>query len=108
MTQWTAALHALLSMGFSRQEHWSGLPFLPLGNLPNPGIELESSALQADSLQSEPPGKSLTMSNLIIKLYHRYACTGENSMYRPSRRHGSQHLLGLFHGVPRIGVPAVF
>ena len=52
--------------GFSRQEHWSGLPFLPLGNLPNPGIELGSSALQADSLQSEPPGKSLTVSNLII------------------------------------------
>ena len=95
-------------MGFSRQEHWSGLPFLPLGNLPNSGIELESSALQADSLQSEPPGKSLTMSNLIIKLYHRYACIGENSMYRPSRRHGSRHLLGLFHGVPHIGVPAVF
>ena len=45
-----------LSMGFSRQEHWSGLPFSSPGDLPDPGIE-PSPALQADSLPSEPPGK---------------------------------------------------
>ena len=46
----TIARQAPLSMGFSRQEYWSGLPCLPLGNLPNPGIEPMSSALQEDSL----------------------------------------------------------
>ena len=45
--------------GFSRQEHWSGLPFPSPVDLPDPGIELGSPALQANSLPSEPPGKSL-------------------------------------------------
>ena len=45
-----------LSMGFSRQEYWSGLPCLPAGDLPNPGIEPRSPTLQADSLPSEPQG----------------------------------------------------
>ena len=53
-TPWTAACQASLSMGFSRQEYWSGFPFPPPGDLPNPGIEPGSPALQADSLQSEP------------------------------------------------------
>ena len=44
-------------MGFSRQEYWSGLPFPSPGDLPNPGIEPRSPALQADTLLSEPPGK---------------------------------------------------
>ena len=52
------AHQAPLSMGFSRQEYWSGLPFPSPGDLPNPGIEPRSSALQADSLVSEAPGKS--------------------------------------------------
>ena len=43
-------------MGFSRQEYWSGLPFPSPGNLPDPGIEPWSPALQADALTSEPPG----------------------------------------------------
>ena len=46
---------APLSMGFSRQEYWNGLPFPSPGDLPNPGIKLVSPALQADSLPSEPP-----------------------------------------------------
>ena len=46
-----------LSIGFSRQEYWSGLPFPTLGDLPNSRVELRSPALQADSLSSEPPGK---------------------------------------------------
>ena len=44
-------------MEFSRQEHWSGLPFPPPGDLPDPGIEPGPPALQADSLLSEPPAK---------------------------------------------------
>ena len=56
-TPWTVAYQALPSMGFSRQEHWSGLPFPSPGDLPNPGIELGSPALQTDTLPSEPPGK---------------------------------------------------
>ena len=45
-------------MGFSRQEYWSGLPFPSPGDLPDPGIEPRSPALEADTLTSEPPGKS--------------------------------------------------
>ena len=54
---WTAAHQAPLSMGFFRQEYWSGVPFPPPGELSDPGIEPGSPALQADSLPSEPPGK---------------------------------------------------
>ena len=53
---WTIAYQALLSMGFSRQEYLNGLPFPSPGDLPDPGIEPGSPALQADSLPSEPPG----------------------------------------------------
>ena len=52
-TPWTAACWALLSMGFSRQEYWSGLPLPSPGDLPDQGIEPRSSALQADSLPTE-------------------------------------------------------
>ena len=50
MTLWTVARQAPLSMGFSRQEYWNGLPFPPPGDLPNPQIESMFPALQADSL----------------------------------------------------------
>ena len=56
-TPWTVAHQAPLSIGFSRQEHWSVLPFPSPGDLPDPGIEPRSPALQADALTSEPPGK---------------------------------------------------
>ena len=46
-------------MGFSRQECWSGLPFLSPGDLPDPGIEPGSPTLQVDALPSEPPGKQI-------------------------------------------------
>ena len=52
-TLWTVARRGPLSMGFSRQESWSGLPFPPPGGLPNPGTEPTSPELQADSLLSE-------------------------------------------------------
>ena len=53
-TLWTVAHQAPLSMGFSRQEYWSGLPFPSPGDLPDPGIEPRFPALQADPLPSEP------------------------------------------------------
>ena len=53
VTPWTVACQASLSMGFSRQEYWSGLPFLSPGDLPDPGIEPGSPALQADDLPTE-------------------------------------------------------
>ena len=56
-TPWTVAHQALPSMEFSRQEYWSGLPFSPPGDLPDPGFKPRSPALQADALTSEPPGK---------------------------------------------------
>ena len=71
---------APLSMGFSRQEYWSGLPFPSPGHLPEPGIEPGSPALQADSLVSEPPGQKINGSqtpfsqfclfpNVVFKLF---------------------------------------
>ena len=53
----TVAHQAPPSMGFSRQEYWSGLPFPSPVELPNPGIKPKSPALQANALTSEPPGK---------------------------------------------------
>ena len=52
-TPWIATCQALLSMGFSGREYWSGLPFPSPGDLPDPGIEPRSPALQADSLLTE-------------------------------------------------------
>ena len=57
MTPWTVAYQAPLSLEFSRQEYWSGLPFLFPGDLPDLGIKSRSPTLQADYLPSEPPGK---------------------------------------------------
>ena len=57
VTPWTVACQAPLSVGFSRHEYWSGLPFPSPGDLPNPGIEAGSPPLQADTLPSELPRK---------------------------------------------------
>ena len=57
MTPWTGDPQAPLSIGFSRQEYWSALPFPSPGDLPHVGIEPGSPALRADSLLTEPPGK---------------------------------------------------
>ena len=73
-TPWAIACQAPLSMGFSRQEYWSGLPLSFPGNLPNPGIETRSPALQAGSLPSElalNPIFSLILINLFI-----FGCPG--------------------------------
>ena len=57
---WIVAHQAPLSMGFFGQEHWSGVPFSPPGDLPDPGIELESPALAGVFFTTEPPGKPLS------------------------------------------------
>ena len=56
-TLWTVAHQALRSMGFPRQEYWSRLPFPSPGDLPNPVIELASSALAGGFFTTDPPGK---------------------------------------------------
>ena len=56
-TPWNVAHQGPPSMGFSRQEYWSGFPFPIPGDLPDPGIKPGSPVLQADALLSEPPGK---------------------------------------------------
>ena len=70
-TPWSVACQATLSIGFSRQEYWSGLPLPPPGDLPDPGIKPVSlahisHALQSDSLHTEPSGK------LILNIYLTY------------------------------------
>ena len=67
VTLWTVAHQAPLSMGFSRQEYWNGLPFSPPGDLSDPGIELRSPALQADSLPSEPSGNPLLPTTSVLR-----------------------------------------
>ena len=71
MTPWTVA-QAPLSMRFSRQEYWSGLPCLPPGDLPNPGIEPGSPALQIDSLLSELQGIDFIIFLKIIMIACKY------------------------------------
>ena len=61
-TPWSIAHQAPLSMGFSRPEYWSGLPFPSPGDLPNQGTEPISPTLQADAFTSEPPGNLLQYS----------------------------------------------
>ena len=57
MGEWTIACQAPLSMGFPRQEYWSGLPFPPSEDLSDPGIEPASLALAGGFFTTEPPGK---------------------------------------------------
>ena len=71
-------LHGL-SMEFSRQEYWSGLPFPSPGDLPDPGIEPGSPALQADSLLSELPGKPKKSKNVTVV---GYKSKQNNTLYK--------------------------
>ena len=73
MAPWTVAHQAPLSLDFSSKDYWSGLPFPPPGDLPNSGIKLRSPTLQADSLLSEPPGKS-SIPNKVSKLRFLLGC----------------------------------
>ena len=75
-TWWTEEPGKLQFMGFSRPEYWSGLPFPSPGDLPNPGIEPRSPALEADSLPTELQGKPKILINLrhfmIMTFCHHY------------------------------------
>ena len=70
VTPWTVAYLAPPSMGFSRQEYWSGRPFPSPGDLPDPGIEPGSPALRAAALTSEPPGVEDGGSGLCAETVH--------------------------------------
>ena len=64
-TPWTVAHKTPPSIEFSRQVYWSGLPFPSPGDLPDPGLESGSPALQTDALPSEPPGKHLNLQGFL-------------------------------------------
>ena len=68
----TAAYQVPQFMGFSRQEYWSGLPFPFPGDLPDPGIEPRSPALQVDALPSEPPGNMINPYNKTINIRKQF------------------------------------
>ena len=70
VTPWTEAYQAPQSVEFFRQEYWSGLPFPSPGDLPNPGIEPGSPALQADALPSEPPRNPISIRECYYMLYY--------------------------------------
>ena len=74
VTPWAVDCQAPLSMEFSRQEYWSGLPFPSPGDLPNPGIKPRSPTLQADSLPSVPPGKPI---NAVTYVFTKWQSLGE-------------------------------
>ena len=84
VTSWTVACQATLSMGVPRQESWSGLPFPSPGDLPNPGIKLRFSALQADSLWTDPPGKPGFYGISISRISSLY-------VYTHTQRHTQRH-----------------
>ena len=97
VTPWTVAYQTPSSMGLFRQEYWSGLPFLSPGDLPNPGIEPGSPALQADALPSEPPGKLYLLADYLI-----IACVPAKSL-QPCRilfhLMDCSHQLSSVHGI---------
>ena len=84
VTPWTVACQAPLSMEFSRQEYWSGLPFPPPRDLPDLGIEPGAPTVQVDSLASEPPGKPLNKGRCPVSVEGNRAvifilCSGASS-----------------------------
>ena len=81
---WTVASQVPLSMGFYRQEYWSGLPFPSPGDLSNPGIKPRSPALQAESLPSKPPGKCHMYYMYINYTLHRVALIFPYTLYLPN------------------------
>ena len=88
-TPWTVAYEAPLCMGFSRQGYWSALPLPSPGDLPNPGIEPGSPALQADTLPSEPPGNPCKFWSL-----GQEDSLEEGVVFFPGESHGQRSLAG--------------
>ena len=88
------ACQALLSMEFSRQEYWSGLPFPSPGDFSDIGIKPRSPALQTDSLPSEPPGKPnmcLMYVHILSTFLYMYTYTHTHTIFQLG------HLLKLLH-----------
>ena len=89
MTPWTVTHQAPLSMGLSRQEYWSGLPFPSSDDLPNPGVKPGSPALQMDSSPSEPPGKPIShdhktnIPNIVNPLCNASVSLSVHNVYLP-------------------------
>ena len=83
MTPWTVARQAPLSLEFSRQEGWSGLPFPSPGDLPDPGIEPGSPALQADSVPTEPPGRPIILKRDFggLEIFHSDSSPSKTSLF---------------------------
>ena len=79
VTPGTVACQAPLSMRFSKQEYWRGLPFPSPGDLPNPGIKPRSPALQVDSFAAEPPGKPKNTGVGSLSLLQRIFPTQESN-----------------------------
>ena len=90
----TVAHQARQSMGFPRQEYWSGLSCPPPGDLPDPGIKPRSPALQADSLPSEPPGKPFIFPPPACPIFSFIQSSGWETIPAPPAR--TLPLLGLF------------
>ena len=90
-TPWTVACQAPPFMGLSRQEYWSGLPFPSPGDLPDPGIEPGAPALEADTLPSEPPGKSSISMSILFQQRRRWHPT---PVLLPGKSHGWRNLVG--------------
>ena len=93
MTPWTVAHQAPPSMGFSRQEHWTGLPFPSLGDLLHPGIKPNSAALAGGFFTAEPPGKPCCYSNLPQIYYLIFLEVGRlNGFYGLKSRYLQSHV----------------
>ena len=84
VTPWTVVHQAPLTMGFPRQEYWSGLPFPSPGDIPDPGIEPESSALQSDSSESEPQGIQQGLLYTLIKVFIKHLYSFCSNHHPPS------------------------
>ena len=95
MTPWTVAYQAPLSMEFSRQEYWIGVPFSPPGDLPNPGIEPRSPALQADSLVCEPPRNN--RKKIVIAIGSNMANMESRLLERPGLMNPSFQVCAVVH-----------
>ena len=101
VTPWTLVRQAPLSMGFSRQEYWIGLPCPPPGDLPNPGIKPRCPMLQADSLLSETPEKPINTGVGSLSLLQRIFLTQELNS-------GLLHLRWILHQLSYQGSPITF
>ena len=99
---WMVARQAPLSMGFSRQEYWSRLPFSPPGDLPNPEVEAASPALAGRFFTTVPPGKpniTYAISQIYLSIKHFFGSQQNILKNARSQAPGSSfvHQVQVFH-----------